>query len=44
MRHHHYHCTKNPEGFRRLLAENIDKEAAERIRKEDEELRSMKAR
>jgi hypothetical protein len=23
MWHHHYHCERNPEGFRRLLSENL---------------------
>lgn len=30
MRHHHYHCERNPEGFERLKAENFRKEAIER--------------
>lgn len=30
MRHHHYHCTRNPEGFERLKAENFRRESIER--------------
>ncbi len=40
MRHHHYHCKKNPEGFLRLKVENLRREEAERTRKEFEELRT----
>ena len=34
MRHHHYHCERNPEGFQRLVAENFDRESREKIRRE----------
>ncbi len=39
MRHHHYHCERNPEGFMRLKAENFEREAQERTRKEAEEIK-----
>ena len=39
MRHHHYHCELNPEGFRRLVAENLERESREQTRREVEELR-----
>lgn len=34
MRHHHYHCEQNPEGFLRLKHENFQKESKEQIKKE----------
>jgi hypothetical protein len=34
MRHHHYHCERNPEGFLRLKVENFDREERDRIRSE----------
>jgi len=34
MRHHHYHCERNPEGFERLKVENFEREARDDIRKE----------
>ena len=34
MRHHHYHCERNPEGFLRLKLENFEREERERIRTE----------
>jgi hypothetical protein len=40
MRHHHYHCKRNPEGFMRLKAENFDREAREKTRQEAELLKS----
>jgi hypothetical protein len=30
MRHHHYHCSRNPDAFERLKLENFQKEAIER--------------
>lgn len=39
MRHHHYHCKKNPEGFMRLKIENFERDEIERIRKESQEIR-----
>jgi hypothetical protein len=38
MRHHHYHCERNPDAFRRLMIENFDAEARDRVRKEMESL------
>lgn len=40
MKHHHYHCKINPEGFQRLVAENFEKEAIARTIKEKEELKT----
>lgn len=34
MRHHHYHCERNPEGFERLKAENFERWARDEIREE----------
>jgi hypothetical protein len=34
MRHHHYHCERNPEAFERLKAENFRKAAIERTKAE----------
>lgn len=39
MKHHHYHCEKNPKAFARLKVENFEREALERIRQEDANLR-----
>lgn len=39
VRHHHYHCERNPEGFRRLVAENFERESREQTMREVEELR-----
>jgi hypothetical protein len=33
IRHHHYHCEQNPQGFLRLKHENFQKESKERIKK-----------
>lgn len=38
MRHHHYHCQQNPEGFLKLKLENFKKDQCEEIRKEAEAL------
>lgn len=40
MRHHHYHCERNPEGFERLKRENFERWAREDIQKEALALRS----
>lgn len=34
MRHHHYHCERNPGGFRRLVAENLERESREQTQRE----------
>ena len=34
VRHHHYHCERNPEAFERLKAENFDREEIERTKAE----------
>ena len=34
MHHHHYHCERNPEGFRRLVLENLERESREQIQSE----------
>lgn len=34
MRHHHYHCERNPDGFRRLVGENLDRESRERTHRD----------
>jgi hypothetical protein len=39
MRHHHYHCERNPEGFERLKLENFERWAREDIRKEAKALK-----
>ncbi|MFP4004391.1 MAG: hypothetical protein ACLFV8_11495, partial [Alphaproteobacteria bacterium] len=38
MRHYFYHCERNPDGFRRLMIENLENEAREQIRKKAQEL------
>ena len=42
MRHHHYHCEINPEGFMRLKIENFEKAASERIAREAAALKASK--
>jgi hypothetical protein len=37
--HYYYHCQMNPEGFKRLMLENLDKMAKDRITKEAEALK-----
>jgi len=39
MRHHHYHCKLNPEGFNRLRNENFEREARGATRREAAELK-----
>jgi hypothetical protein len=34
MKHHHYHCKQNPEGFMRLKIENFDRQSRMRIQQE----------
>jgi len=43
MRHHHYHCELNPEGFMRLRAENFEREARENTQKESETIKRGQA-
>ncbi len=38
IRHHHYHCERNPQGFLRLKHENFQKENKERTQKEAESI------
>jgi hypothetical protein len=40
MRHHHYHCERNPEGFLRLKIENFEHEERERIQNEAKALKA----
>jgi hypothetical protein len=40
MKHHHYHCKINPEGFQRLVAENFEKEAIARTINEKKNLKT----
>lgn len=39
MRHHHYHCTRNPKGFIRLRNENFQEDEILEIKNESEKLR-----
>jgi hypothetical protein len=39
MRHHHYHCERNPQGFLRLKQENIERESRGEIQREAESLK-----
>jgi hypothetical protein len=41
MRHHHYHCERNPEAFDRLKIENFRREETERTKQQAEELNSQ---
>lgn len=38
MAHYFYHCERNPEGFARLMVENFNRDAKERLRREAETL------
>lgn len=38
MKHHHYHCERNPEGFLRLKHENFQKESKEQVKKDAESI------
>jgi hypothetical protein len=40
MRHHHYHCKRNPKGFSRLVVENFNRQEEDRTRKEFEDLKT----
>ena len=40
--HYYYHCQMNPEGFRRLMLENLDKLSESEIAKEAESLKNNK--
>jgi hypothetical protein len=42
MRHHHYHCERNPEGFDRLKRENIERESREAIQREAANLKAKR--
>ena len=42
MRHHHYHCERNPEGFQRLKIENFERESEDEIRKEADALKKAR--
>jgi len=44
MRHHHYHCERNPDGFQRLLAESYDKDTKAETEREHSELKRCKDR
>jgi hypothetical protein len=39
MRHHHYHCERNPDGFQRLKLENFERWAREDTQNEAQALR-----
>jgi hypothetical protein len=39
MRHHHYHCERNPEGFERLKLENFERWARKEVRVEAQSLK-----
>ena len=40
MKHHHYHCERNPEGFRKLRDENFEQDARNRIQREVGDIKS----
>lgn len=40
IKHHHYHCERNPEGFNRLKAENFEREEREKTKALAESLKS----
>jgi hypothetical protein len=42
MRHHHYHCQRNPDAFERLKVENFRREEIERTKAEAVALRAKK--
>ena len=37
--HYYYYCDKNPEGFKKLISETLEKEAREKVKKETESLK-----
>lgn len=43
MKHHHYHCERNPEGFKRLKAENFERDTREQTHREAEELKRLQS-
>ena len=40
MRHHHYHCERNPQGFERLRSENFERESRDEIQREAASLKA----
>lgn len=40
--HYYYHCQKNPEGFRKLMLENLEQMSKDEIAKEAAELKKRK--
>lgn len=38
MRYYYFHCERNPEGFRRIVAENSERDERERVQREAHEL------
>jgi len=42
MRHHHYHCERNPEGFLKLKIENFESALRADVRKDAEALKNKK--
>jgi hypothetical protein len=44
MRHHHYHCERNPEGFERLKLENFERWAREGVHAEAKSLKRTAGR
>jgi hypothetical protein len=44
MRHHHYHCERNPEGFERLKLENFERWAREEVHAEAKSLKRTAGR
>ena len=43
MRHHHYHCQRNPEAFERLKRENIERETRDQTLREAAGLKATAA-
>ena len=43
MRHHHYHCERNPEAFERLKRENIERETRDQTLREAAGLKATAA-
>jgi len=44
MKHYYYHCELNPEGFRKLVSENVGKELEEEIKKEKRSLEKLEVK
>lgn len=38
MRHHHYHCSINPDGFEKLKLENLKEDLIDRVEKENDSI------